>query len=142
MRDRAEQQIERMDAEIAANRDEIAMLRQQLRLIAAHNDARFDARVREAQTQLATATGEELKAIRMRIAQEMRRRIERIVFHHDSSATLRIREHRGLAKIDVHLSEAKGLEHIDIIATDASMLTRFDGAGLALLEPIQTTHAA
>lgn len=142
MRARAEQQLERMDAEIARYRDEIAVLRRELRVLAAHDDAGFHDRVRQAREQLATATAAELKAIRMRIAQEMRRRIERITFHDDSSATLRLREHHGLAKVDVHLSEATGLVHIDILATDGTVLTRFDGAGLALLEPIQATADA
>lgn len=141
MRDRAEQQLERMDAEIARYRTEVLTLRQELRIIAAHDDAGFHQRVRQAKEQLAIAKAEELKAIRMRIAQELRRRIERIAFAADGSATLRIREHQGLAKVDVRLT-ATGIEHIDIIADDGSVLTRFDGAGLALLEPITITEAS
>jgi hypothetical protein len=77
MRARAEQQIERMDREVAAYRAELADLRQQLKVIAAHDDSTFHERVRAARQQLETAEGEALKAIRMRLAQEFRRRIER-----------------------------------------------------------------
>jgi hypothetical protein len=142
MRQRAEQQLERMDREVAAYRDEVTSLRQELRLLAVHEDDKFHERVRVAKGQLATTTGEELKSIRMRLAQEMRRRIERITFRENGSAILRIREWQGLAKVDVWLTAAAGLRCIDVLAFDGSVLTRFDGAGLALLEPIASAEAA
>lgn len=136
MRKRAEQQLERIDAEIAAHKDELTTLSRELRVIAAHQDDEFHDRVREARRQLETAEGDDRYAIRLRLAQELRRRIERIVLNDDRTATVRIREHQGLNKVDVHLT-ADGLDGIDILATDGTVLTRFDGAGLAMLDPIE-----
>jgi hypothetical protein len=141
LRDRAEQQLERMDAEIARYREEVTALRQELRVLAAHDDAGFHERVRQAREQLATATGEDLKAVRMRLAQEIRRRIERIVCRYDGTAAVRLREHQVLSKVDVHLCQERGVIAIDILNTEGTLLTRFDGAGLALLEPIQVQAA-
>jgi hypothetical protein len=138
MRQRAEEQLERMDAEIVVHKAELATLSRELRVIAAHLDDEFHDRVREARRQLETAEGDDRYAIRLRLAQELRRRIERIVLHDDRTATIRIKEHQRLAKVDVHLT-ADGLDRIDIIAVDGTVLTRFEGAGLCLLEPISVT---
>ncbi|MGE5271858.1 MAG: recombinase family protein [Thiohalocapsa sp.] len=90
---RAEQQIERMDREVAAYKAELADLRQELNVIAAYGDKTFHERIRAARRQLWTAEGEDRKAIRLRLAQEFRRRIERIMFNHDGTASVLIHEH-------------------------------------------------
>jgi hypothetical protein len=92
MRSRAEAQIERMDREVATYKAELADLREELKVIAAHDDSAFHERVRAARQQLEAAEGETLKAIRMRLAQEFRRRIERIVFNEDGGASVLIHE--------------------------------------------------
>jgi hypothetical protein len=124
MRDRAEKQLEKMDAEIARYREEASTLRQELRVLAAHDDAGFRDRVRQAREQLATASGEELKAIRMRLAQEIRRRIERIVCRYDGMAAVRLRGSTGFTKIDVHLCQERGVMAIDILDADGSLKLR------------------
>ena len=135
MRQRAEQQLQRIDGAIVADKAELATLSRELRVIAAHQDDEFHARVRQARRQLEIAEGDDRYAIRLRLAQELRRRIERVVLHDDRTATVRIREHEGLATVDVHLT-ADGLDSIDVLATDGSILMRYQGAGLSLLEPI------
>src|SRR5262249_28976726 len=52
MRRRAEQQLERIDTDIAANKAELTKLRQELRVIAAHDDEGFYQRLVEAKAQL------------------------------------------------------------------------------------------
>ena len=90
---RVEQQIERMDREVATYKAELADLRQELNVIAAYGDKTFHERIRAARRHLWTAEGEDRKAIRLRLAQEFRRRIERIVFNHDGNASVLIHEH-------------------------------------------------
>jgi hypothetical protein len=140
MRERAEQQLQRIDADVVANKAELAALRQELRVIAAHDDDRFDERVREAKEQLASAQGEARYAIRLRLAQELRRRIDRIVLYDDRTIRVRIREHQGLAMVDVRFT-ADGIQAIDVIDRDGSVLTSYDRAGMVLLEPIETQAA-
>jgi hypothetical protein len=141
MRERAEQQIERIDAEIAAYKAELGSLRQELRVIAAYDDDGFHERVREAREQLASAEGEVRYAIRLRLAQELRRRIEGIVLHPDRTMTVRLKEHQGLARVNVSLT-ANGVEAIDIIDVDDTVLIRFNRTSLCLLEPINRARNA
>jgi predicted nucleic acid-binding Zn-ribbon protein len=136
MRERAEQQIERIDAEITAYKAELGTLRQELSIIAAYDDDGFHERVREAREQLSSAQGEVRYAIRLRLAQELRRRIERIVLHPDGTMTVRLKEHQGLARVDVSLA-ADGVDMIDVIDEDDTVLTRFNRTSLVLLEPIR-----
>jgi hypothetical protein len=141
MRERAGQQIERMDAEIAADKAELGTLHRELSIIAAYDDERFHERVREAREQLGSAAGEVRYAIRLRLAQELRRRIERIVLHPDSTMTVRLKEHQGLARVDVSLA-ADGVDMIDVIDEDDTVLTRFNRTSLVLLEPINRARGA
>jgi hypothetical protein len=140
MRRRAEQQLERIDTDIAANKAELTKLRQELRVIAAHDDEGFYQRLGEAKAQLGSANDEARYEIRKRLAQEFRRRVEHMVLHHDGTITIRFRERGGLAAVEVCFA-AKGVRRIDVIDQDGSILTSFDQAGLLLLEP-SGPHAA
>jgi hypothetical protein len=117
MRARAEQQIERMDQEVTAYKAELADLRQQLRMLVVHDDQTFHERVRAARRQLETAEGEDLKAVRMRLAQEFRRRIEKITFNDDGTATVLIHEHSWHIKGEFRLSPQR-VEHLSIWSRD------------------------
>jgi hypothetical protein len=61
--------------------------------------------------------------------------------HKDRSITVRINEHSGLNPVDARLTQ-DGLQSIDVIARDGTVLTHFDHAGLVLLEPITPVQAA
>jgi hypothetical protein len=117
------------------------MLRQELSIIAAYDDDGFHERVREAKEQLGSAEGEARYAIRLRLALELRCRIEWIVLHPDATITVRLKEHQGLARVDVSLA-ADGVEMIDIIDEDDTVLTRFNRTSLVLLEPISRHERA
>jgi hypothetical protein len=140
MRTRAEQQLERIDADIAANKAELIGLRQELRVIAAHDDEGFHQRLTEAKVQLASADDKDRYAIRLRLAQELRRRVERITLYDDRTITMHLKERGGLAAVDVRFA-ADGVQSIDVIDRDGSILTSFDRAGLTLLEPVGTQAA-
>jgi hypothetical protein len=49
--------------------------------------------------------------------------------------TVRLKEHQGLARVDISLA-ADGVEMTDVIAEDDTVLTRFNRTSLVLLEPI------
>ena len=133
MRRRAEQQLERIDADIAANKAEVTKLRQELQVITAHNDEGFYKRLVEAKAQLAFATDEVRYEIRKKLAQEFRRKVDRMVLHNDRIITMRFRERGGLAAVEVDFA-ANGVLRIDLIDQDGLIL-RLDREQL-LWEPI------
>ena len=141
MRERAEKQLERIDAEIAANKAELDTLRQELRLIAIHDDDGFHQRAREARERLAAAEGEDLYQIRLHLAQELRRRVERIILYADDTITVRFREHHGLTRVDVSFS-ANGIDKIDVIAENGTVLTRLERSGEVWLKALSPARAA
>jgi hypothetical protein len=65
----------------------------------------------------------------------------RVVLNADRTITVRINEHSYLNPVEAHLSVEGGLESIDVLDRDGSVLTHFDKSGLVLLEPIQTRAA-
>jgi hypothetical protein len=136
MRSRAEQQLERIDADIAANKTELIEVRQELRIAAAHDDDGFYQRLKEAKAQLKSADDEARYAIRLRLAQELRRRVECITLYDDRTITMRIKERGGLAAVDIRFA-TDGVRNIDVIGQDGMVLTSFDQASMALLEPIE-----
>jgi Resolvase, N terminal domain/Recombinase len=140
MRLRAEQQLERIDGEIAANKAELIELRQELRIAAAHDDDGFYQRLKEAKGQLVSADDEARYEIRKRLAQEFRRRIDRVTLYDDGTITMRIRERRGLGAVDVRYT-GEGVRNINVIGQDGTVLTSFDLVSMALLESIETQAA-
>lgn len=66
----------------------------------------------------------------------------RVVLNTDHTITVRINEHSGLNPVEARLSFNGGLESIDVIDRDGDVLTHFNRAGFALLEPIAAVEAA
>jgi hypothetical protein len=65
-----------------------------------------------------------------------------VTMHSDRTMTVRINAHSGLNPVDVHFS-LDGVEVVDVIDQDGSVVTHFDRAGLVLLEPIrEASHDA
>ena len=58
-----------------------------------------------------------------------------VTMHCDRTMTVRINAHSGLNPVDARLT-LDGLESLDVLARDGSVLTHFDRAGLVLLEPL------
>jgi hypothetical protein len=54
---------------------------------------------------------------------------------------VRLKEHQGLARVDVSLA-ADGVDMIDVIDEDDTVLTRFNRTSLVLLEPISRARGA
>jgi hypothetical protein len=54
---------------------------------------------------------------------------------------VRINAHSGLNPVDARLT-VNGLESINVIDRDGTVLTHYDRAGLLLLEPIAAAEAA
>ena len=64
-----------------------------------------------------------------------------VTLNGDRTITVRINAHSGLNPVDARLS-LDGLDAIDVIDREGTVLTRYDGAGLVLLEPIDAVEAA
>jgi hypothetical protein len=64
-----------------------------------------------------------------------------VTLNGDRTITVRINAHSGLNPVDARLS-LDGLEAIDVIDREGTVLTRYDGPGLVLLEPIDAVEAA
>jgi Recombinase len=58
-----------------------------------------------------------------------------LTLNNDRTITVRINAHSGLNPVDARLTH-DGLDSIDVIDRDGTVLTHFDRAGLVLLEPI------
>ena len=115
LRERAEQQIARIDAEINDLKAEFARLREEVKVIGADDDTSFYQRVREAKRQLETAEGESRYAIRLKLAQELRRKIEHITLD-EGVATVRFkRRYQGAGTVQVRFTATgvPGVEHLD-----------------------------
>jgi hypothetical protein len=64
-----------------------------------------------------------------------------VSLHDDRAIVVRINAHSGLNPVDARLT-LDGLESIDVIDRDGTVLTHYDRAGLVLLEPIASAEAA
>ena len=64
-----------------------------------------------------------------------------ITLHQDRSITVRINAHSGLAPVDARLT-LDGLDSIDVIDRDGSVLTHYNRSGLVLLDPISPEQRA
>ena len=78
--------------------------------------------------------------IRKRLAQEFRRRIDRVTLYDDGTIIMRIRERRGLGAVDIRYT-GEGVRNINVIGQDGTVLTSFDLVSMALLELIETQAA-
>jgi hypothetical protein len=63
-----------------------------------------------------------------------------VTLHDDRTITVRINAHSGLNPVDARLT-SDGLESIDVIDHDRTVLTHYDRAGLVLLEPLNASQA-
>jgi hypothetical protein len=65
----------------------------------------------------------------------------RVTLHDDVRITIRVNEHSGLNPVEVHITP-DGVESIDVIDRDGTLLTNYDRAGVVLLDPIAGVEAA
>ena len=73
---------------------------------------------------------------RAALAQEFRHYLDYVMLREDGVMVARIKPHNRLNAVDVIVTET-GLEAIEVHSqTDDTMLMRYEGAGLALLEPL------
>lgn len=149
IRDGAAKQIEQLGVELEANKVKLARLREDARMtrymIA---DDGFISRVAEAKAKLNSQDERTQYDARAALAQEFRRHIEAIVLHPDRSVVVKIKSYGQMNRAEVVVqvegttaSPTIAVRTVRVLAQDDSVLTEFEGVGLALLEPLDASQA-
>jgi len=134
IRDGAATQIEALGIEIDADKARMAKLRNQVRL--RQYDRGFAERVSEAEDRLRSSDDDTRFMARAALAQEFRGYLDHVMLMEDGRMVARIKPHNRLNAVDVIVT-GTGLEAIEVRSqTDDTVLMRYEGAGLAMLDPL------
>jgi hypothetical protein len=126
-------------AEIEATQaalDRLQVESDRLRRQARAHEANEQEQIAAAIASLQDATDPEVLYDRRAKLNRLLARYIRVVLHEDAKMTIRINEHSGLNPVEVQITPG-GVESIQVIDRDGSVLTHFDRSGLVLLEPIK-----
>jgi DNA invertase Pin-like site-specific DNA recombinase len=148
IRDGAAKQIEQIGIELEANKVRLARLREDTRMtrymIA---DDGFLSRVVEAKAKLNSPDERTRYDARAALAQEFRRHIEAIVLNPDRSVVVKIKSYGQMNRAEVVVTvegttaaQTVAVNTVRVLAQDGAILTEFERAGLALLEPIASAE--
>jgi hypothetical protein len=128
-------EVKRIRVEVNQLRDERDRLRQQATTHAENHEQQIVAVLSKLQD---TSDPRALYDARVQLHHLLARYIA-VTLHRDRTIRVRVNAHSGLNPVDARLT-LDGLEAIDVIDQDGSVLTHFDRAGLVVLEPVNTFH--
>jgi DNA invertase Pin-like site-specific DNA recombinase len=148
IRDGAAKQIEQLGVELEANKVKLARLREHARMARSMADDGFTSRVAEAKANLNSPDERTRYDARAALAQEFRRHIEAIVLNPDRSIVVKIKSYGQMNRAEIVVtvegttaSQTVAVKTVRVLAQDGSILTEFEGVGLALLEPLDASQA-
>jgi hypothetical protein len=124
---------------IRVSRDRLIIERERLLAQRVSQSERIEDKIAEVMALLREATNLEAREDARTRLNGLLARYAKFVLTDDHRMKVQIVAHSGLMPIEVTLSAAEGMTGLKVLDRDGTILTDYDRAGLALLEPIHAT---